>query len=177
MPESAAPLALTARRPSPVAIPATGRVVVLGIGNSLLSDDGVGVQAVRCLREAMPDSAIQWIDAGTLGFSLLHYLEDARALIVIDAAELGAPAGTVQVDQGEAMDRVVGAGRRRSVHEAGLADLMSMARLSDCLPDHRALISVQPQRVDWGEALSGPVAEALPGICERARLMAQWWAE
>lgn len=177
MPESAAPLAITAMRPAPVAIPAARRVVVLGIGNSLLSDDGVGVQAVHCLREALPEGDIQWIDGGTLGFALLHYLEGAKALIVIDAAELGAPPGTVQVDQGEAMDRVVGAGRRRSVHEAGLADLLAVARLSDCLPEHRALISVQPQRVDWGDTLSDPVAQALPGVCERARLMAQWWAE
>jgi hydrogenase maturation protease len=176
MPDSAQPAVMTARPAALVAMPPR-RVVVLGIGNSLLADDGVGVHAIRCLREAVPEPDIEWLDAGTLNFTLLPYLENARALVVIDAADLGEPPGTVRTWQGEDMDRVVGAGRRNSVHQAGLADLLGMARLQDCLPAHRALITVQPQRVDWGEALSPPVAAALPGICERARLLAQRWAE
>lgn len=175
MPDSAQPAVMPAR-PAPGAVP-FGRVVVLGIGNSLLSDDGAGVHAIRCLREAVPDAAIEWVDAGTLNFTLLPYLDHARALVVIDAAELGAPPGTVRVYQGEEMDRMVGAGRRNSVHEAGLADLLAMARLNESLPEHRALITVQPQRIDWGETLSPPVAAALPAICEQARLLAQRWAE
>ena len=128
------------------------------------------------LRRA-PAQGIDWIDAGTLNFSLLRYLDDARALVVIVAAELHAPPGTVRVFQGEAMDRVVGAGQHGSVHEAGLADLMTIARFRGSLPDHRALISVQPERIDWGESLSAPVVAALPAICEQARLLAQRWAE
>jgi hydrogenase maturation protease len=177
MPDSAQPAVLPTRSATaPVLVPHS-RVVVLGIGNSLLADDGVGVHAIRCLREAVPEPDIEWIDAGTLNFTLLPYLENARALVVIDAAELGEKPGTVRVWQGEEMDRIVGAGRRNSVHEAGLADLLGMARLRDCLPAHRALITVQPQRIDWGETLSAPVAAAMPGICERARLLAQRWAE
>jgi hydrogenase maturation protease len=177
MPDSAQPAALPARPQAAIAPPLASRVVVLGIGNSLLADDGVGVHAIRCLREALPEPGIDWIDAGTLNFTLLPYLDNARALVVIDAAELGEKPGTVRVYQGAEMDQMVGAGRRNSVHEAGLADLLAMARLKDCLPAHRALITVQPQRIDWGEALSPPVAAALPGICERARLLAQRWAE
>ena len=167
-----------APQPAPANL-ASGRVVVIGLGNSLLADDGVGVRAIQRLQGEMAGdgAGIDWIDGGTLNFSLLQYLEDARALIVIDAAQLGAPPGTVRVYQGDEMDAMVANGRRSSVHEAGLADLMAMARLKDCLPEHRALISVQPDRIDWGEQLSAPVAEALPGICERARLMALRWAE
>jgi hydrogenase maturation protease len=177
MPDSAQPAAMhVGSALAPVPVP-QARVVVLGIGNSLLADDGLGVHAIRCLREMLPDAGIEWIDAGTLNFTLLPYFEHARALVVIDAAELGEPPGTVRVFQGDEMDRVVGAGRRNSVHEAGLADLLAMARLEDWLPAHRALVTVQPQRVDWGEALSPPVAAALPGVCERARLLAQRWAE
>lgn len=176
MPDSASP-AVTPPRPA-AGLPAPlGRVVVLGIGNNLLADDGVGVHVIRCLRGALTDAPIDWVDAGTLNFTLLEYLEHARALVVVDAAELGEPPGTVRVFQGDEMDRMVASGRRNSVHEAGLADLMAMARLKDWLPHHRALITVQPQRLDWGEQLSPPVAQALPGICERARLLAQRWAE
>lgn len=176
MPDSAQPAATPAR--GMAALPAPrGRVVVLGIGNSLLADDGVGVHVIRCLKDALPGEPIDWVDAGTLNFTLLHYLEHARALVVVDAAELGEPPGTVRVFQGDEMDRMVASGRRNSVHEAGLADLLAMARLKDWLPHHRALVTVQPQRLDWGEQLSPPVAQALPGICERARLLAQRWAE
>ncbi len=175
--DSAQP-AVGSAHPPVAALPAArGKVIVLGVGNSLLADDGAGVHAIRCLRDAVPEPEIEWLDAGTLNFSLLHYFDGARALLVIDAAKLGEPPGAVNVYFGDEMDRVIGAGRRNSVHEAGLADLLAMARLQDWLPRHRALITVQPQRVDWGEALSPPVAAALPGICERARLIAQRWAE
>ena len=177
MPGSVQPAALPAPRHLAALAAPRGKVVVLGIGNSLLADDGVGVHAIRCLRDAVEEPDIEWVDAGTLNFTLLHYLEGARALVVVDAAEIGAPPGTVRTWFGDDMDRVVGAGRRNSVHEAGLADLLAMAQLKDCLPRHRALIAVQPQHIDWGESLSPPVASALPGICERARLLAQRWAE
>jgi hydrogenase maturation protease len=176
MPDSARATAtsnpIAARLPAPL-----GRVVVMGIGNSLLADDGVGIHVIHCLKDALPNEPIDWIDAGTLNFTLLEYLEHARALVVVDAAELGEKPGTVRVFQGEEMDRMVASGRRNSVHEAGLADVLAMARLKDWLPHHRALVTVQPQRVDWGEQLSEPVAAALPGLCEQARLLAQRWAE
>ena len=176
MPDSARATAtsnpIAARLPAPL-----GRVLVLGIGNSLLADDGVGVRVIHCLKDALPGEPIEWVDAGTLNFTLLEYFEHARALIVVDAAQLGEKPGTVRVFQDEEMDRMVASGRRNSVHEAGLADVLAMARLKDWLPHHRALITVQPQRVEWGEQLSEPVAAALPGLCEQTRLLAQRWAE
>jgi hydrogenase maturation protease len=152
------------------------RIVVLGLGNSLLADDGVGVQAIAQLQSDPAGLPLELIDGGTMNFTLLQYLEDAAAMIVIDAANLDAKPGTVRVFEGEAMDRIVAGSRRNSVHEAGLADLMGMARLKDCLPARRALITVQPERIDWGETLSASVQRALPGICERARLLAARWA-
>jgi hydrogenase maturation protease len=152
-----------------------GRVLVLGIGNSLLTDDGAGIQAIAALR-AHPDGApMELIDGGTLNFTLLQYLEDNQAVIVIDAADLDAAPGTVRVFEGEEMDRVVAGGRRNSVHEAGLADIFGIAWLRDCVPARRALITVQPAHVGWGDALSPAVQQALPGICEQARrLVARW---
>lgn len=157
--------------------PGAPRVLVLGLGNSLLSDDGVGVQAITQLRLEPADVPVELVDGGTLNFTLLQYLEDAPAMIVIDAANLDARPGTVRVYEGAEMDRIVAGARRNSVHEAGLADLMGMARLKDCLPERRALITVQPERIDWGESLSASVQRALPGICARARLLAARWAQ
>lgn len=150
--------------------------LILGIGNSLLSDEGAGIQVLDYLREhypGLPDVTL--LDGGTLSFTLLPYIEDAANLIVADAAELEAAPGSVEVFRGDAMDRFAGR-PRRSVHEVSLADLLAISRLTGTLPDNRALIAVQPQHIDWGSQLSGPVAAALPLVARRVVDLARQWA-
>lgn len=154
------------------------RIVVLGIGNTLLSDEGAGVHAVRRLqaRGEAPEG-VELLDGGTLSFTLAGPIEDTEALIVIDAAELGTAPGVVRVYEGEAMDRFLGASRKRSVHEVGLLDLLAVAALAGRLPERRALVGIQPEALDWGEAPSAPVARAIPLACDRTReLIARWRA-
>ena len=144
------------------------RVLVLGVGNSLLTDDGVGVHAVARLRHETavpPDVTI--LDAGTLSFSLLAALEQADALIAIDAARGGNEPGEVRVCEGDEVDRFLQRSGR-SVHEVCLSDLLDMARLSGQLPGRRVLIGVEPQVIDWGLELSAPVAAALPRCVDLA---------
>lgn len=150
-------------------------MVVLGIGNSLLSDEGVGIQAVTRLRSSPHARSASLLDGGTLGFTLLPLIERAAGLIVIDAAELGAPPGTVQAFEDDAIDCFLAGARQRTVHEVGLADLLAMARLQDRLPARRALISIQPQSLDWGESLSPAVRAALPQVCELTLGYLQRW--
>lgn len=154
------------------------KALVLGIGNTLLQDEGVGVHVVRALREsAGPADAgtIDYLDGGTLSFTLAGPIAEADALIVIDAAQLQAPAGTVRVLEGEAMDAFVTGRRQASVHEVGLSDLMAIARLTDRWPARRVLIAIQPERVDWGEVCTPKVAAAIPEACRRARAILERW--
>lgn len=152
------------------------QVLVLGIGNTLLADDGVGVRIVESLRSD-PDMAERMlIDGGTLSFSLLSHLEDAQAMLVVDAANLEAAAGTVRVFESEAMDRFIRRSGGRSVHEVGLAEVMDMARLHGCLPPQRALVCIQPERIDWGDALSPAVQAATPHARRRVRELLCRWA-
>ena len=152
------------------------QILVLGIGNTLLADDGVGVRIVESLR-GEPDMAERMlIDGGTLSFSLLSHLEDAQAMLVVDAANLEAAAGTVRVFESEAMDRFIRRSGGRSVHEVGLAEVMDMARLHGCLPPQRALVCVQPERIDWGDALSPAVQAATPHACRQVRELLCRWA-
>jgi len=145
---------------------AVSRTLVLGIGNTLLGDDGVGVRIVESLR-GDPDMAQRTlVDGGTLSFSLLNELEDAHTMLVVDAANLGAVAGTVRVYESDAMDQFIRRAGPRSVHEVGLADVMDMARLHGCLPSRRAIVCVQPERIEWSETLSPAVQAAT----ERARV-------
>lgn len=156
----------------------TSGTVVLGIGNTLLRDEGVGVHAVQQLERSRPSLAgVRFLDGGTLSFTLAVPLAEAGHLIVVDAAELHAPAGTVRVFEDAAMDEYLNSGKRRSVHEVGLVDLMAIARLSGRLPARRALIGVQPESVDWGEQPSAAVAAALPEVCARARALIARWSQ
>jgi hydrogenase maturation protease len=142
------------------------QILVLGIGNTLLADDGVGVRVVESLRGDPDLAQSRLIDGGvTSFFSLLSDLEDAQAMLVVDAADLEAVAGTVSVFESGEMDRFIRRTRGRSVHEIGLADLMDMARLHGCLPPQRALVCVQPERIDWGDALSPAVEAATRYVC------------
>jgi len=153
------------------------RAIVLGIGNTLLSDEGAGVHALRWLQAEGGVAGAQLIDGGTLSFTLAGPIEESDALVVIDAAELGSVPGAVRVFEGEDMDRFLGGSRKRSVHEVGLLDLMAVAALAGRLPARRALVGIQPQALGWGDAPSRPVAQAIPTACDRAReLIARWRA-
>jgi hydrogenase maturation protease len=149
--------------------------LILGIGNTLLSDEGAGIHALNLLQSYHPEqSNLIYIDGGTLSFTLAPYIEDCDNLIVFDAAELNAPAGTVKTMAGENMDAFLGAARR-SPHEVGLLDLFDIARLTETLPENRALIGIQPQAIEWGMSPTPPVVEALPGaVIEAVNLLVQW---
>jgi hydrogenase maturation protease len=154
---------------------ATPNLLVLGIGNILLGDDGLGVRLIERLREQALPATVCFVDGGTLSFSLLEHLETADAMLVADAAELGMAPGSIKIFEDEAMDRFLSSARQRSVHEVGLCDLLDMARLSDCLPKRRALLCVQPAGIGWSESLSADVAAAFDAACAEAVAVLRRW--
>ncbi len=149
--------------------------LVLGIGNSLLTDDGAGVHAALRLAEQLgEDPDVTVLDAGTLSFSLLHYVETATSLIALDAARSGLTPGGISVHEGDAFDRFVQR-NGRSVHEVGLSDLLDMARLAERLPARRVLIGIEPAAMDWGLEPTPAVAAALPEAVALARDYIERW--
>jgi hydrogenase maturation protease len=149
--------------------------LILGIGNTLLSDEGAGIHALNHLQSAYPDIPnLTFVDGGTLSFTLATWIEDCTNLIVFDAAELHKPPGTVNTFVGKAMDEFLGTSKR-SPHEVGLLDLMDIARITDHLPDNRALIGIQPEFMDWGMEPTAPVQNALgTAASEAVALITQW---
>lgn len=149
--------------------------LVLGVGNTLLGDEGAGVHAALHLARVVggrPD--LEFLDGGTLGFTLLPRLERHDGLIVFDAARLGEAPGAVRCFEAAAMDEFLGQ-PRRSAHEVGLCDLLDMARLAGRLPRHRALVGIEPERVDWSESPSAAVCEALDAAARAAiELLDRW---
>ena len=105
--------------------------LVLGIGNTLLTDEGVGIHVIDHLVASYPNEpGVTYLDGGTLSFTLAGPIAEHGNLIVVDAARLDRPPGTVQVLVGDEMDRYL-TGNRQSVHEVGLTDLLDIARLSN----------------------------------------------
>jgi hydrogenase maturation protease len=151
--------------------------LILGLGNTLLSDEAVGITVIRQLEAAGDLRDAVFLDGGTLSFTLADPIAEARRLIVVDAAAMDAAPGTVRVFEGQAMDEQL-SGKGKSVHEVSLADLMDMARLTGTLPAQRALVGIEPKEIDWGNELSPAVAAAVPAALDAVRaLVARWGTE
>jgi len=135
-------------------------LLILGIGNILLGDEGVGVRAVEELKRRMCfREDVLLVDGGTMGFELLPYLEEARRLMIIDAVETGEVPGSVvkiEVEDPPGFFR-----QKISPHQVGLADLFGVAALSGCLPERITLYGVVPETLETGLGLSPTVAEGM----------------
>jgi len=153
------------------------RTLVLGIGNTLLSDEGLGIHLLEYLRERHPDlPGVTWLDGGTLSFTLAPVIEEHENLIVLDAAQLNKPPGTVVLLTGAAMDEFVGHGKR-SVHEVGLVDLLTIALLQERLPERRALLGIQPAEFGWGDHPGETVTRAIPDAATQVLELIDDWKE
>ena len=152
-------------------------ILVLGIGNTLLSDEGVGIHIVQALLSPSnrPREGVDYVDGGTLSFTLAVPIQSADALVVIDAAQLNAAPGEIQVFVGNEMDRFLNTNRKSSVHEVGLTDLRAIAILAGHWPEKRAMVAIQPQKLDWGEYPTVAVAAAIPKACVEVNLLIDGW--
>ena len=152
---------------------ATG-IAVVGIGNSLLTDDGAGIHTLERFANGNTDEDVQCLDGGTVGLALLDRLSDLHGLVALDAMILGKAPGSVTVLEGEDMDSHL-RNQRGSVHEVGLSDLMDALRLRGELPENRALIGLEPADMDWGMEPTAPVAAAVPEAAAQARRLVSEW--
>lgn len=150
-------------------------ILVLGIGNALLSDEGIGGRLAEALAAAPLPDGVRVVDGGTIGLALLPLIEDCAAVLFLDAARLDAEPGTVRLFVDGELDTWLG-GRRATPHDVGLADLVSALRLSGSMPSRRALIGIEPQTITLGTALSPPVEAAVPSALEMARSLIMHWA-
>jgi len=153
------------------------KTLVLGIGNILLSDEGIGIHTLNYLSSHYANlKEVEYLEGGTLSFTLAPIIEKAQNLIVIDATQLHAEPGTIQIFSGQQMDEFLST-PRRSVHEVGLVDLLTMVRLTEHLPQRRALIGIQPQNLDWGDVPSPKVALIIPQAASFVVQLVREWNE
>lgn len=151
------------------------RIVVLGLGNLMRTDDAVGMLAVEQLRvDGRVPLSVSLVEGGTLGLDLLHPLEGATHLLALDAIDAGASPGTLLRYVGEAIaDLPVS----KSVHLLGFSDLIGAMRLTGNAPVEIVVLGVQPEATGWGTQLTPVVQRALPRLLEAALdQMARWQA-
>lgn len=138
-----------------------GRTVVVGVGNRLMGDEGIGVRVVEELRRRPLSGAVDVVDAGTIGLDLLFVLEGYGRAVIVDAAEMGLPAGEVRVF-GPA--DLVEAGPVTDAHGVGVAQVLEVAEATGLCPANVVLVGVQPEKVGPALGLSECVEAALPGV-------------
>lgn len=138
-------------------------LLVLGLGNILCGDDGLGVRVVQALgHEYEVPPGVRLLDGGTLGLSLLGQFEAEQDVIVVDAIRGEGPAGTLVRLDG---DQVPPAVRERlSPHQVGVADLLDGLRLLDLYPRNLVLLGLVPETLDLGLEPSPRVEEGLDGL-------------
>ena len=138
--------------------------LVLGLGNILLSDEGVGVRVVERLLEQYDfPEGVRVMDGGTLGLDLLPYVEDASRLLVVDAVQARKPPGSLVRMVGDEIPIFLDASKV-SPHQEGLQDLLAVAVLKGYLPDEVVFLGAQIESLGVGLELSAPVAAQVDAL-------------
>ncbi|MBW2452717.1 MAG: HyaD/HybD family hydrogenase maturation endopeptidase [Deltaproteobacteria bacterium] len=140
-------------------------ILVLGLGNTIMSDDGFGVRAVNALSSRYRfRGPVKVLDGGTLGLDLLPHLEEVDKLLIVDALDMRGEPGQVFRIEGEEVPRAFAS--KLSVHQMGLQDLLAVADLQGYLPQQLVVWGVQPACIEMGTELTATVAAALPEVME-----------
>jgi hydrogenase maturation protease len=143
------------------------RVVVLGVGNLLLGDEGVGIHLINKLRNEPFPSSVAIIDGGTAGIDLLFFLEDADYVVIIDCMEGNAEPGTIfRLPADELIFKELG--NIASLHEVGLLEMLFIAKKTGKLPP-AVIYGVQPKTVTLSDQLSPEVNSSIPRLLQFIR--------
>jgi hydrogenase maturation protease len=140
-------------------------VLILGIGNILLRDEGVGVHAVRLLAEQALPPGIDILDGGTSGADLVDHLDGRTKVVVIDAALGDGAPGTVYRCEG---DELIEQTSALSLHEFGLVESLRLAKQLGCSPGRVIVLGIQPATMEVGMDLSPTIAAVLPSVLQLA---------
>lgn len=149
------------------------RKIILGIGNLLNRDEGVGVHAVRALQTKNALDGWEIVDGGTLGLNLLPLVEESSHLIVLDAIDRQQEPGTLielARDEIPLFNAI-----KMSQHQLLFQEVLALAHVRGHLPAHLVLLGIQPADLDIGVELSPLVARALPQLLTRVAQIAGEW--
>ena len=150
------------------------QTIVLGLGNILLRDEGLGVRACEVLsRRYQLPSNVEVLDGGTLGLALLPHIESATDLLLIDAIHGQRPPGTLIRLEGDEIPAALAV--KMSMHQVGLQELLAVGMLRDSLPQRIVLWGMQPAELLPGLELTPAVAANLDALVAAVVTELQAW--
>ena len=137
-------------------------IMVIGVGNSIQMDDGIGIHVLNELKKYdLPEEA-ELFDGGTLGIDLMPYIEGREKLIFIDSVKADEKPGTIF--KFEPDDLNYDDAPKTSVHQIGLIDSLQMISMIGKAPEKIVIFGVQPKTIDWGEELSPELKLSIPKL-------------
>jgi hydrogenase maturation protease len=149
-------------------------IVVIGVGNPIMGDDGFGLVALDRLRSGIEGgSDIEFLDGGTWGMNLLPTIERADRLLILDAINHRAEPGTIVELEGAEVPRYLDL--QLSTHQIDLSAVLALADLRGSLPGELVALGVQPERIELMLGLSPTVLAALDAVVARARARLEAW--
>jgi hydrogenase maturation protease len=148
--------------------------LVIGLGNPLMGDDGLGLVALGRLGETwrLPP-AVALHDGGTWGLNLLHSIEDAHKVLFLDAVRAGREAGTLVQLEGKELPRTMGI--KLSPHQIDLREVLALLELRDSAPTTMMCLGIEPARVELHAGLSPEIAARLDILVDAAALQLRSW--
>ena len=152
----------------------TSEITVLGIGNTILSDEGFGVRVVEFLQEnyIFPEN-VQLIDGGTLGVELMHFVVGTKKLLIIDSIDGGAKAGEIfHLHDDEILKHFT---QKISAHEVGIQDILTMLEITDKKIPCVELLGAQPYNLDAGINLTPQMKKLVPIFAEKSLEILTAW--
>ena len=139
-------------------------ILVLGIGNILLRDEGVGVRVIEQMQKMHLPDDVELVDGGTAGADLLDVLAERQKVIVIDAVQADCEPGTVLRFSADELLRPERT--NMSLHELGLAEALTMTRQLECAPENVVVFGIKPKEIGCGLELSKEIAASVPKVVE-----------
>jgi hydrogenase maturation protease len=150
------------------------QVTLIGLGNILLRDEGIGVHVVQALEERYETPPqLEIVDGGTAGLDLLPFIEDRARILFVDAVNFGREPGFIGELNNEEIPAFFAA--KSSLHHLGLADVLAAAQLLNTLPPEICLIGIQPHTLEPGLELSGELQACLDALLGRILGKLQEW--
>lgn len=149
-------------------------IVILGLGNPLFQDEGVGVHAIAHLMQNPFSEQVELVDGGTDGMKLLPVIQRADRLLILDAIRYeGARPGELILLRNEEIP--VGLYHKLSQHQFGFQEALALSKIMGWQPEEMFLAGIVPQNVNWGVELSPAVEAALPSLYEAVRHQVNSW--
>jgi len=155
-------------------MPSPARKVVLGLGNILNRDEGLGVRALELLntQPGLP-SGFELLDGGVLGLNLLMVVEECSHLLILDSVDAGMPPGALVELRKEEIPLFSGV--KLSQHQVTFQEVLGLAAIRGHLPENLYLIGIQPLDISIGLDMSAEVRNNLPFVAARAATVMQQW--